>query len=67
MKSVDSKVEVDEFLTMSSRDYETMLPLVKFLRQEIAELKEELSRKPESAPVQAEPLEMTANNFYDEL
>ena len=55
-----SKVEVDEFLDDVIKDYETYAALVKSLRQEIAELKEELSRKPESAPVQAEPLEMTA-------
>ena len=55
-----SKVEVDEFLDDVIKDYETYAALVKSLRQEIAELKEELSCKPESAPVQAEPLEMTA-------
>ena len=55
-----SKVELDEFLDDVIKDYETYAALVKSLRQEIAELKEELSRKPESAPVQAEPLEMTA-------
>ena len=55
-----SKVEVDEFLDDVIKDYETYAALVKSLRQEIAELKEELSSKPESAPVQAEPLEMTA-------
>ena len=55
-----SKVEVDEFLDDVIKDYETYATLVKSLRQEIAELKEELSRKPDSAPVQAEPLEMTA-------
>ena len=55
-----SKVEVDEFLDDVIKDYETYAALVKSLRQEIAELKGELSRKPESAPVQAEPLEMTA-------
>ena len=55
-----SKVEVDEFLDDVIKDYETYAALVKSLRQEIAELKEELSRKSESAPVQAEPLEMTA-------
>ena len=55
-----SKAEVDEFLDDVIKDYETYAALVKSLRQEIADLKEELSRKPESAPVQAEPLEMTA-------
>ena len=57
-----SKVEVDEFLDDVIKDYETYAALVKSLRQEIAELKEELSRNPESAPVQAEPLEMTATS-----
>ena len=61
MKSVDIvRLKLMNFWTMSSRNYETYAALVKSLRQEIAELKEELSRKPESAPVQAEPLEMTA-------
>ena len=55
-----SKVEVDEFLDDVIKDYETYAALGKSLRQEIAGWKEELSRKPESAPVQAEPLEMTA-------
>ena len=62
-----SKVEVDEFLDDVIKDYETYAALVKSLRQEIAELKEELSRKPESAPVQAEPLRNERNNFYDEF
>lgn len=61
-----SKVEVDEFLDDVIKDYETYAALVKSLRQEVAELKEELSRKPESTPVQAEPLEMTATT-YDEF
>ena len=52
-----SKVEVDEFLDDVIKDYETYAALVKSLRQEIADLKEELSRKSDSAPVQAEPLE----------
>lgn len=55
-----SKVEVDEFLDDVIKDYETYAALVKSLRQEVEELKEELSRKPESTLVQAEPLEMTA-------
>lgn len=54
-----SKVEVDEFLDDVIKDYETYAALLKSLHQEIAELKEELSRKPESAAVRAEPLEMT--------
>ena len=37
-----SKVEVDEFLDDVIKDYETYVALVKSLRQEIAELKEEL-------------------------
>ena len=52
-----SKVEVDEFLDDVIKDYETYAAQVKSLRQEIAELKEELSRKPKSLPVQTEPLE----------
>ena len=57
-----SKVEVDEFLDDVIKDYETYAALVKSLRQEIADLKGELARKPESAQVQAEPLEMTATS-----
>ena len=57
-----SKVEVDEFLDDVIKDYETYAALVKSLRQEIADLKGELARKPESAPVQAEPLETTATS-----
>ena len=47
-----SKVEVDEFLDDVIKDYETYAALVKSLRQEIADLKEELARKPQvsSAP-----------------
>ena len=52
-----SKVEVDEFLDDVIKDYETYAALVKSLRQEIAELKEELDRKPKPSPVQAEPIE----------
>ena len=52
-----SKVEVDEFLDDVIKDYETYAALVKSLRQEIAELKEELARKPKPSPVQAEPIE----------
>ena len=54
------RLKLMNFWTTSSRTMKLMLPQSKSLRQEIAELKEELSRKPESAPVQAEPLEMTA-------
>ena len=52
-----SKVEVDEFLDDVIKDYETYAALVKSLRQEIADLKEELARKPKPSPVQTEPLE----------
>ena len=52
-----SKVEVDEFLDDVIKDYETYAALVKSLRQEIADLKEELARKPKTSPVQTEPLE----------
>ena len=45
-----SKVEVDEFLDDVIKDYETYAALVKSLRQEIAELKEELARKPKPSP-----------------
>lgn len=57
-----SKVEVDEFLDDVIKDYETYAALVKSLRQEISELKEELSRKPKPLPVQAEPLEAAATS-----
>ena len=39
-----SRAEVDEFLDDVIKDYETYAALVKSLRQEIADLKEELSR-----------------------
>ena len=52
-----SKAEVDEFLDDVIKDYETYAALVKSLRQEIADLKEELSHKPQVAPTQAEPIE----------
>ena len=56
-----SKSEVDEFLDDIIKDYETYAALVKELREENRRLKEELAAKPvEKAPVQAEPLEMTA-------
>ena len=45
-----SKAEVDEFLDDVIKDYETYAALVKSLRQEIADLKEELSHKPQVAP-----------------
>ena len=53
-----SKVEVDEFLDDVIKDYETYAALVKSLRQEISELKDELSRKPQVSSVQAEALEV---------
>ncbi len=54
-----SKVEVDEFLDDVIKDYETYAALVKSLRQEIADLKEELSRKSQTAPSQSEAIEVT--------
>ena len=54
-----SKVEVDEFLDDVIKDYETYAALVKSLRQEISELKDELSRKSQVSSVQAETLEVT--------
>ena len=56
-----SKVEVDEFLDDVIKDYETYAALVKSLRQEIAELKEELSHKPQVAPTQPDSIEVTAS------
>ena len=44
-----SKAEVDEFLDDVIKDYETYAALVKYLRQEIADLKEELSNKPQAS------------------
>ena len=57
-----SKVEVDEFLDDVIKDYETYAALVKSLRQEIADLKEELARKPKPSPVQTEPLEASTTS-----
>ena len=56
-----SKAEVDEFLDDVIKDYETYAALVKSLRQEIADLKEELSRKPQVAPTQLDSIEVTAS------
>ena len=56
-----SKAEVDEFLDDVIKDYETYAALVKSLRQEIADLKEELSHKPQVAPTQPDPIEVTAS------
>ena len=57
-----SKVEVDEFLDDVIKDYETYAALVKSLRQEISELKDELSRKPQVPSVQAEALEVAGTS-----
>ena len=56
-----SKAEVDEFLDDVIKDYETYAALVKSLRQEIADLKEELSRKPQAAPTQPDSIEVAAS------
>ena len=53
-----SKAEVDEFLDDVIKDYETYAALVKSLRMEIAELKEELSKKPQVTPVASESAEL---------
>ena len=57
-----SKVEVDEFLDDVIKDYESYAALVKSLRQEISELKDELSRKSQVSSVQAETLEVTGTS-----
>ena len=57
-----SKVEVDEFLDDVIKDYKTYAALVKSLRQEISELKDELSRKPQVSSVQAEALEVAGTS-----
>ena len=49
-----SKAEVDEFLDDVIKDYETYAALVKSLRLEVAELKEELAKKPQVAPATSE-------------
>ena len=49
-----SKAEVDEFLDDVIKDYETYAALVKSLRMEIAELKEELAKKPQVTPPTSE-------------
>lgn len=56
-----SKAEVDEFLDDVIKDYETYAALVKSLRQEIADLKEELSHKPQSVPTQPDSIEVAAS------
>ena len=50
-----SKAEVDEFLDDVIKDYETYAALVKSFRSEIAELKEELAKKPQVTPATSEP------------
>ena len=55
-----SKAEVDEFLDDVIKDYETYAALVKSLRQEIADLKEELSHKSQTTPTQPDSIEMTS-------
>ena len=55
-------MEVDEFLDDVIKDYETYAALVKSLRQEISELKDELSRKPQVSSVQAEALEVAGTS-----
>lgn len=61
-----SKVEVDEFLDDVIKDYETYAALVKSLRQEIADLKEELTRKPQvssaSSPSHPDPIDVVASS-----
>ena len=61
-----SKVEVDEFLDDVIKDYETYAALVKSLRQEIADLKEELTRKPQvssaPSPSQPDPIDVAASS-----
>ena len=56
-----SRAEVDEFLDDVIKDYETYAALVKSLRQEIADLKEELSRRPQAAPTQPDSIEVAAS------
>lgn len=55
-----SKAEVDEFLDDVIKDYETYAALVKSLRQEIADLKEELSHKSQTSPTQPDSIEMAS-------
>ena len=56
-----SKAEVDEFLDDVIKDYETYAVLVKSLRQEIADLKEELSNKPQASSTQQSSIEVTSS------
>lgn len=56
-----SKAEVDEFLDDVIKDYETYAALVKSLRQEIADLKGALSRKPQVDSTQPDSIEVAAS------
>ena len=56
-----SKAEVDEFLDDVIKDYETYAALVKSLRQEIADLKDELSNKPQASSTQQSSIEVTSS------
>ncbi|QPT02535.1 cell division regulator GpsB [Streptococcus oralis] len=56
-----SKAEVDEFLDDVIKDYETYAALVKSLRQEIADLKEELSNKPQASSTQQSSIDVTSS------
>ena len=68
-----SKVEVNEFLDDVIKDYETYAALVKELKEENAQLREELAKKtsqatpsssvPESAPKHEFPQVTTTTNF----
>ena len=62
-----SKVEVDEFLDDVIKDYETYAALVKSLRQEIADLKEELARKPKPFTSSSRAYGSGNYKFYDEF
>ncbi|MFS9009114.1 cell division regulator GpsB [Streptococcus infantis] len=65
-----SKAEVDGFLDDVIKDYETYAALVKSLRSEIAELKEELAKKPQVTPATSEPADhgsMTSMTNFDIL
>ncbi len=57
-----SKAEVDEFLDDVIKDYETYAALVKSSVKRWVDLKEELSHKPQVAPINQTLLE--SNSFY---
>ena len=62
VRSVDIvRFEVDEFLDDVIKDYETYAALVKSLRQEIADLKSELSSKPQVTTPQPDSIEVTSS------